>query len=169
VGCADKTGMEAKIDFKLSSRLVIVTDFEKGLGCGTGFYEWYDRGLQRLYFKPWNYGHRSHRTVQLPRYMTDIQQPIPNELKMPGTPDTARKADCFRGFTGSNSVFDVVRKCGVPDEHQGSGLFIFIYDMDDGSVVAMGTSDLKRIMYLDHIVGKAGESLLNSTADRPSQ
>ena len=158
VGCADKNGIDAQIDFRLSSRLVIATSYEKGLGCGTGYYEWHDRGLQQVYFKPWRYGHRSRRTVTgLPRYMTDMFQPVP---EFSGAPQTVRTVDCFRSFTEGNSMVDVARKCGPPDEHQGSGISIFIYDMDDGSIVAVGTTDLEHgLMYVQHNSRKRSESL----------
>jgi hypothetical protein len=38
-------------------------------------------------------------------------------------------------------MIDVVRRCGIPDEHQGSGIYIFPYDLDDGSLVAVRTAD----------------------------
>jgi len=55
---------------------------------------------------------------------------------------------------------DIVRKCGIPDEHQGSGIFIFLYDMNDGSVVAIGTADLRQLMYVNQITAHGGRSLL---------
>ncbi len=122
VGCADKTKMEAAIEFRVRSRLLIATGFSEGLGCGRSYYEWNGRTLNVIYFKPWNYGHRSHRTVQLPRYMTDIPQPIPEQIKPQDAPNTARNIECFRSFTHESSMIDVVRKCGIPDEHQGSGI-----------------------------------------------
>lgn len=48
-------------------------------------------------------------------------------------------------------MVDVVRKCGVPDDHQGSGIYIFIYHLNDGSIVAVGTPNLERLMYVDHM------------------
>jgi hypothetical protein len=96
----------------------------------------------------------------LPRYMTDIPQPIPDELEVAGAPSTARKVGCFRSFTHATTMVDVVRKCGIPDEHQGSGIYIFLYDMEDGSVVAIGTADLKRLFYINHIEANRTISLL---------
>jgi hypothetical protein len=93
--------------------------------------------------------------------MTDIPQPIPEQIKLPDAPKTVRYAQCFRGFTSNSTMADVVRKCGVPDEHQGSGIYIFLYDMDDGSLVAVGTADLKKLLYLNHIQSaKSSSSLL---------
>jgi hypothetical protein len=53
VGCADKNGMDASIDFKLDSRLVIATGFSEKLGCGASFYEWNGKQLTLIHFEPW--------------------------------------------------------------------------------------------------------------------
>ncbi|HZS28871.1 MAG TPA: hypothetical protein VFB76_16710 [Candidatus Angelobacter sp.] len=104
---------------------------------------------------------RPRRTVKsLPRYMTDIPQLIPPQIKLPDAPKTARNVTCFVSFTTTSSMQDIVRKCGIPDEHQGSGIFIFLYDMNDGTVVAIGTPDLKRLMYINQITERGARSLL---------
>jgi hypothetical protein len=43
------------------------------------------------------------------------------------------------------TMLDVVRKCGMPDKHEGSGIYIFVYYMNDCSTVSVGTPDLKRL------------------------
>ena len=93
--------------------------------------------------------------------MTDIPQTIPDELKLPDAPKTVRDVKCYTSFATSSSMQEVVRKCGIPDEHQGSGIYIFLYDMSDGSVVAIGTSDLKHLMYVTHIQTHSSRSLLH--------
>jgi hypothetical protein len=104
---------------------------------------------------------RLHRSVKgLPRYATDIPQPIPEQIRLPDAPKTARNIQCFRAFSESSAMVDVARKCGIPDEHQGSGIYIFLYDMDDGSVVAIGTADLKKLLYMNHIENSKSSSLL---------
>ncbi len=100
---------------------------------------------------------------ELPRYMTDTPQPIPEQIKLPDAPPTARHTKCFRGLTKHSSMFDVVRQCGIPDEHQGSGIYIFLYKMKDGSIVAVGTPDLKQLAYVDHIHTVRESSLLEYT------
>jgi hypothetical protein len=108
-------------------------------------------------------GSRPHRSIKgLPRYMTDIPQPIPEQIKPPDAPKTARNVECFRSFTNNSAMMDVVRKCGIPDEHQGSGIYIFLYDMDDGSLVAIGTADLKKLLYVNHIENSQSSSLLQT-------
>jgi hypothetical protein len=96
----------------------------------------------------------------LPKYMTDIPQPIPPQIKLPDAPKTARETKCFASFNTTSSMTDVVRKCGIPDEHQGSGIYIFLYNMADGSVVVIGTADLKKLMYINQITDRGSRSLL---------
>jgi len=104
---------------------------------------------------------KPRRTVKgLPRYMKDIPQPIPPQIKLPEAPKTAREAECFASFSTTSSMMDVVRKCGIPDEHQGSGIYIFLYDMADGSIVVVGTADLKKLMYINQISDRGSHSLL---------
>ena len=104
---------------------------------------------------------RLHRRIKsLPRYMTDIPQPIPEQIRLPDAPKTSRNVECFRTFSYNSAMVDVVRKCGIPDEHQGSGIYIFLYDMDDGSLVAVGTADLKKLLYMSHIENSKSSSLL---------
>jgi hypothetical protein len=99
--------------------------------------------------------------VALPRYMTDMPQPMPEQIMIANAPKTARSVEVFRSLTRTMTMADVVRRCGVPDEHQGSGIYIFIYHLEDGSVVAVGTADLKKLFYVDHFdpSGKASHLL----------
>jgi hypothetical protein len=60
-------------------------------------------------------------------------------------PEKAANADCFRSLTQKSSVYDAVTKCGRPDEETGSGVYIFIYHLRDGSTVSIGTPYLERI------------------------
>jgi hypothetical protein len=99
--------------------------------------------------------------VALPRYMTDIPQPIPEQIIVANAPKTARHVEAFWSLTRTMTMADVVRQCGVPDEHQGSGIYIFIYHLEDGSVVAVGTPDLKELFFVEHfdLSGKASQLL----------
>ena len=66
-------------------------------------------------------------------------QPMPELLKIPDAPKTARRVSCFASFKKYSTMPDVVRKCGIPDQHAGSGIYIFVYYMDDCSIVTVGT------------------------------
>ena len=72
-------------------------------------------------------------------------QPMPEQFKIPDAPKTARQVTCFTSFEKASTMLDVVRKCGVPDQHTGSGIYIFIYYLNDCSTVTVGTPDLKRL------------------------
>lgn len=72
-------------------------------------------------------------------------QPIPEQLKIPDAPKTARRVSCFTSFNKNSTMLDVVRKCGIPDKHTGSGVYIFGYYMTDCSTVSIETADLKHL------------------------
>ena len=67
-------------------------------------------------------------------------QPMPEQFKIPDVPKTARQVSCFTSFKKDSTMLDVVRKCGVPDQHTGSGVYIFVYYMDDCSTVVVRLS-----------------------------
>jgi hypothetical protein len=43
------------------------------------------------------------------------------------------------------SMYLVVQKCGRPDEEIGSGLYVFVYHLRDGSKILISTPYLTRI------------------------
>lgn len=57
VACANENGMDASIDFKLTSRLLVTTGFSEKSGCGTDYYEWDEKKLILIHFEPWNINH----------------------------------------------------------------------------------------------------------------
>jgi hypothetical protein len=77
-------------------------------------------------------------------------QPIPDQIKIPDAPKTARDFKCFKDITAKMTMIEVVRRCGIPDEHVGSGVYIFVYHLKDGSVVSISTPNLKRIYGMTH-------------------
>jgi hypothetical protein len=78
-------------------------------------------------------------------------QPFPPEMMLSDAPRTARDIEAFRSLRSTMTMIDVVRKCGLPDEHQGSGIYIFVYRLRDGSTVNIGTGDLKSLLYAQHV------------------
>jgi hypothetical protein len=86
---------------------------------------------------------------------------MPDEFKIPDAPKTARQVSCFTSFEKASTMLDVVRKCGIPDRHTGSGIFIFVYYLNDCSTVAIGTPDLKRLG-IRHVKQKKTTVLLNN-------
>jgi len=88
-------------------------------------------------------------------------QVMPEEFKSPETPKTAREVGCFASFKKDSMMIDVVRKCGIPDQHTGSGIWIFVYYMNDCSTVTVGTPDLKRLA-IRHVKQKKETLLFNN-------
>jgi len=68
----------------------------------------------------------------------------------PNAPEKKQSIDCFRGLTPEMSMYAVAQKCGRPDESVGSGIYIFLWHMSDGSTVSIGTSSLQRIDHVGH-------------------
>jgi hypothetical protein len=87
-------------------------------------------------------------------------QPIPEQLKIPDTPKTVRQVICFTSFNKNSAMLDV-RKCGIPDKHMGSGVYILVYYMADCSTVSVSTPDLKRLAITQGKHGKATVLLNN--------
>ena len=85
-------------------------------------------------------------------------QSIPREL-FPDAPEKTKSVDCFRTLTAHMSVYSVVQKCGRPDEELGSGIYIFVWHMTDGSSIAMGTPSLDKIYDVKYIAS-VGKELL---------
>jgi hypothetical protein len=59
-GCADSNSSSASIDFKLTSRLIIVTGLSKETQeviCGDDFYQWDGKRLKWIHFEPWPSNH----------------------------------------------------------------------------------------------------------------
>jgi hypothetical protein len=101
--------------------------------------------------------------------VTSDSQPIPDELKLAGAPKTARKVACFCSVKEGFTMFDVVWLCGIPDEQHGSGIYIFLYRMDDGSIVTIGTPNLdQRIMGVRYLKSGRSVSLLHKAPEGDS-
>lgn len=63
----------------------------------------------------------------------------------PNAPEKTKSVSCFRALNREMSVSMVVQKCGRPDEEVGSGIYIFVWHLHDGSTVSMGQPYLERI------------------------
>ncbi len=63
----------------------------------------------------------------------------------PNAPEKAQTVECFRSLSPETSMYAVVQKCGRPDEEIGSGMYVFVYHLRDGSMVTISTPDLAKI------------------------
>ena len=59
--------------------------------------------------------------------------------------EKAKDAACFRSLPRPISMYQVVSKCGRPDEEIGSGIYIFLYHFADGTTVSIGTPYLQQV------------------------
>lgn len=88
-------------------------------------------------------------------------QPVtPQSIVMelfPNAPEKSQTAECFRSLTHKMSMYAVVQECGRPDEEIGSGLYVFVYPLHDGSTVGISTPSLTRIDYATY-TDKSGKS-----------
>jgi hypothetical protein len=89
---------------------------------------------------------------RLPGYMTATSgQNDALDQMFPQAPKTSRDIQCFRNLAPSTTMSVVAQRCGSPDELGGSGINIFIYHLDDGSIVGIGAAGTTQpIMYANH-------------------
>jgi hypothetical protein len=71
-------------------------------------------------------------------------QSIAREM-FPNAPEKTQSIDCFRGLKPAVSMNAIVHTCGRPDEELGSGVYIFVWHLTDGSTVSIDTSSLEKI------------------------
>ncbi len=90
---------------------------------------------------------------KLPAYLTVTSgQSSAIDGMFPNAPQTSRKLATFRTLKRGMSMSAVVRRCGEPDELGGSGIAIFIYHLEDGSLVAIGSAGpAAPLLYVNHI------------------
>jgi hypothetical protein len=94
----------------------------------------------------------------------DTSQLVRDTIKVPDAPKTARRIDAFRSLRPTMTMAEVVRQCGYPDSDIGSGIHIFVYRLDDGSTVRIGTPDLQRMLYATHTEKSGKEDSLFEVA-----
>jgi hypothetical protein len=90
---------------------------------------------------------------KLPWYLTATSgQNAALDEMFPNAPKTSRDLANFLTLKRTMSMMDVVRRCGSPDEVGGSGIAIFVYHLNDGSLVAVGaTGATEQLLYASHI------------------
>ncbi len=85
---------------------------------------------------------------------------LPEAVRNVCAAETSRDIVAFRQIEADMSFAEICALVGVPDRDIGSGLYVFVYDLDDGSVVVMGFASLSRVMYVNHVYEGGSESLL---------
>jgi hypothetical protein len=120
-----------KVDCKLTVNKAGFVPYEKRLK-GPGVYNELDVVLEPLHVD------------SSPPNETATPQGIAKAM-FPNAPEKAQSVICFRALKPEMSMNTVVEKCGRPDAEQGSGLYIFVWRLADGSTVSIGTATLQRI------------------------
>jgi hypothetical protein len=92
---------------------------------------WHDRKTQTVY--QWDGARYSSEPERIARAM------------FPNGPEKAQTVACFRALKQEMSIYEVVRKCGRPDEELGSGIYIFVWHLAGRSTVSIGTPSLEKI------------------------
>lgn len=92
-----------------------------------------------------------------PMARTQTFSPIPQATAPPTKPTLA----AFTGLPKDLTFDELVRRTGRPDEEVGSGVFIWLYHLADGSTVFANSNDAhgKRIDGVTHVVGDQNTKL----------
>jgi hypothetical protein len=102
----------------------------------------------------------THWLCKLPGHMTATSgQNDALDQMFPQAPRTSRDIKCFRNLNPSTTMSELVQRCGIPDELGGSGINIFIYHLDDGSLVGIGaTGTTTPLMYANYTTTRGKSS-----------
>jgi hypothetical protein len=91
--------------------------------------------------------------------VTDAQA-IPISNNNQSSPLSVRVIDCFQRINERMNMRDVKRLCGKAERDLGSGIHFYVYDLDDGSVIRMGSPDDEQILYVIHALANGQERYL---------
>jgi hypothetical protein len=67
-------------------------------------------------------------------------------------PATVRQLEPFKKLKRDSSVMDMIKLVGNPDDEAGSGIYILVYKLEDGTEVHIGAANLNEsLMYIVHV------------------
>jgi hypothetical protein len=81
---------------------------------------------------------------------TGSQQPDPPVPIAPRAAQSSRSIESFRFIGPETTMQQVNTKLGAPDRDVGSGLYVYLYRLRDGSDVLIGSADGSHILYVRH-------------------
>lgn len=87
-------------------------------------------------------------------------QAIPISNNNQSSPLSVRVIDCFQWINERMNMRDVKRLCGKAERDIGSGIHVYVYDLDDGSVIRLGSPDDEHISYVVHASANGQERYL---------
>jgi hypothetical protein len=68
----------------------------------------------------------------------------------PKIPSTARSIGPFAQIRVGMSMKQVIAICGLPDADIGSGIYIYVYNLADGSQVLISAANKNNIIAINH-------------------
>jgi hypothetical protein len=76
---------------------------------------------------------------------------LPKAMQLPTFPATVRSITAFRRLTASLSMKQVIEKYGLPDREIGKSIYIYVYNLTDGSQIHISTFDGQQVRSLVHV------------------
>jgi hypothetical protein len=78
------------------------------------------------------------------------QEKLPATMEPHKVPPSARTLEAFQRISKETSMTRVIEVLGLPDRDVGSGIYIYVYELADGSQVIISSPDGKRIGSMSH-------------------
>lgn len=81
---------------------------------------------------------------------TDSRPSEPPTAVAPSSGQVSRTIESFRFIGSGTTVGEVTARLGAPDRDLGSGLYVYGYELADGSEVRIGSADGTNVLYVRH-------------------
>jgi Domian of unknown function (DUF4952) len=88
---------------------------------------------------------------------------LPKAMQLRQFPATVRSISAFRRLTTRMSMPQIIQMYGLPDQEIGSGIYIYVYQLNDGSQIHISTIDGQRIRSVVQVrSGAPNQDLINA-------
>ncbi len=93
---------------------------------------------------------------------------LPKAMQLSEFPATIRSISAFRRLPASMSMKQVLQTYGLPDREIGSGIYIYVYNLDDGSQIQISTFDGQQVRSVWHVrSGRTPQVLIKASTISP--
>jgi hypothetical protein len=86
--------------------------------------------------------------IQIPLFLE--KKSHQTTVMSPKIPSTARSIETFAQIRVGMSMKQVIAICGLPDADIGSGIYIYVYNLADGSQVLISAANKNNIIAINH-------------------
>ena len=62
----------------------------------------------------------------------------------------SKSVESFQFIGAETTIQQLITKLGEPDRDIGSGIYVFVYDLSDGTEIQIGSADGSHILYAKH-------------------